>query len=460
MKKVFFFIVALLSVASVSGQSRVWEMPTVPSDTSIVRHWRNGEYIVYTRRAGLPGEVMYHNSITGNLRKADLPSGAVINDFRIFNDTVFAGGSLQLGGHNVGLLACFAINDLLTGSCTFHGTSLNYSNMSNDECSNPDNYDWITGIRRLDVFSFRGRPVVAFISDNVILTDYFTFSGIQYRRIGCGDALFQNSSWFINPYHYNKDGQDKYTDIAVMDNYVAVVSHDTVYDLAGFELYSKGVSFASHPIPVGSGTTVYSFTDHEVEGRVMATALEGDLFAVAYHYKDPSGASGLSLKWISVSAGVPTIQYSIDIPLPAVGGREMRDVRYSRQSNSLWVLADEAEQTTGLWGSYIHRVDMGNVYAGMYEERYYPGYKLYSLDGYDGGGHIVGGMMNGHLTVCGEKMLPLPIYCYTQQTVKGDRTAPTMSVVGHHHCMTGPGWINGSMVVPVVDIPVDLICEN
>ena len=32
-----------------AAQSRIWEMPTIPADTTIVREWKEGKYIVYSR---------------------------------------------------------------------------------------------------------------------------------------------------------------------------------------------------------------------------------------------------------------------------------------------------------------------------------------------------------------------------------------------------------------------------
>ncbi|MBR3725495.1 MAG: hypothetical protein IKN11_08935 [Bacteroidales bacterium] len=441
MKVNIFFLILLSAAWTAAAQSNVWVSPGIPSDTSIVRQWRGQEYIVYSRLGTMPGVMAYHDNAAGVIRRAVLPGDMVINDFRISRDTVYAGGSVMYGGHQVGMLGCFAIGDLLSGSFTFYWTRFSVSYMGLTDLCRNDSYDQVTGVKRLEVFQC-GRTMrqhVAYISDNLILRSSGDYSSIMLRRIGCGDAEFYNHNWILNDYHYNKDGREKYTDITLTDNHVVVVSFDSDYYHFRFELYDKVFNFA-HSIPPPGGTVVYDFSDHVVEGRVMAAAITGDMFAAAYHYHDPSGDCGLAIKWISVSGGVPTLQYSVDIPLSSTSSMAMRDVRYSPQTNSLWLLSDEVSQATGVWGSYIHRIDMGNVYAGLYEERYYSGYKLYSLDGFVGGGHITSGVNpgTGFLSIGNETMPAIATHCYAEKAVTGKKTTPDMTVGGHHQCSTGP----------------------
>ena len=462
MKRLLIVTMTLAVAMNVAAQSAVWVSPGIPTDTSIVRQWHEQEYIVYSRQGSMPGTMSYHDNAAGVVRKAELPADMVVNDFRISLDTVFVGGSVMLGGHQVAMLGCFAISDLLAGNFTFFWTYLWKSDMLQDYCSNASS-DLMTGVKRLEVFQY-GRTMrqhVAYISDNVIMLDSNYYSSITLRRIGCGDAEFYNNNWYFNAYHYNKDGREKYTDITLTDNHVAVVSFDSIDKHFRFELYNKVFNFAPSIAPPG-GTVVYDFSDHVVEGRVMAAAITGDMFAAAYHYKDPSGAYGLAVKWISVSGGVPTLQYSVDIPLPSTSGMAMRDVRYCPQSNSLWLLSDEVGQMTGVGGSYIHRIDMGNVYAGMYEERYYPGYKLYSLDGFAGGGHISSGVDSGTgFLMTGTELMPaIPTHCYSEDMVKGYKTTPAMTVGGHHQCSTIIIYSNRIYTAPVRDEAMDPRCRK
>ena len=462
MKVNIFFLILLSAAWTAAAQSNVWVSPGIPSDTSIVRQWRGQEYIVYSRLGTMPGVMAYHDNAAGVIRRAVLPGDMVINDFRISRDTVYAGGSVMYGGHQVGMLGCFAIGDLLSGSFTFYWTPFAQSDMNaiGELCRN-ESYDLVTGVKRLEVFQC-GRTMrqhVAYISDNVIMRFSGDYSSITLRRIGCGDAMFYHPNWMLNQYHYNKDGREKYTDITLTDNHVVVVSFDSDYYHFRFELYDKVFNFA-HSIAPPGGTVVYDFSDHVVEGRVMAAAITGDMFAAAYHYHDPSGDCGLAIKWITVSGGVPMLQYSVDIPLTTTTGMAMRDVRYSPQTNSLWLLSDEVGQATGVWGSYIHRIDMGNVYAGVYEERYYPGYKLYSLDGFVGGGHIASGVDSGtgFLSIGNETMPAIATHCYTEKSVIGKKTTPAMTVGGHHQCSTGPGVANRVYTAPVTEDQMNRQC--
>lgn len=121
MKKnsLLFSFLCLMGASVAWGQSTVCETPSAVCDTTIVRHWKGDEYIVYTALSSGARTVAYHNRATGNIISASVPSYVTINDFRIANDSVFAGGSVNTGTKQ-GLLACFAISDLLAGAVNYH----------------------------------------------------------------------------------------------------------------------------------------------------------------------------------------------------------------------------------------------------------------------------------------------------------------------------------------------------
>lgn len=125
MKKnsLLFSFLCLMGASVAWGQSTVCETPSAVCDTTIVRHWKGDEYIVYTALSSGARTVAYHNRASGNIISASVPSYVTINDFRIANDSVFAGGSVNTSTKQ-GLLACFAINDLLAGAVNYHSLAL------------------------------------------------------------------------------------------------------------------------------------------------------------------------------------------------------------------------------------------------------------------------------------------------------------------------------------------------
>ena len=52
------------------SQSSIWEMPTIGADTTIVREWQTGKYIVYSRHSGIHGKgycTIQMDSIIGDI---------------------------------------------------------------------------------------------------------------------------------------------------------------------------------------------------------------------------------------------------------------------------------------------------------------------------------------------------------------------------------------------------------
>lgn len=456
MKKMFFIIMLLAAAPGAWSQAAVWEYPAVWSDTTIVRHSAGGGYVVYARQGSMPATVAYHDNAGDTVYEASLPSGVTINDFRILDGIVYAGGSLRQSGYQVGLLGCFSIADLKAGNCNFSWMLFSHTPMNQYPCFNPGNHDLVTGVKRLEVFDAGGVPVVAYISDNVIMTDMLDYSSVNYHRTGCGDVACPSMAWSPNLYHYNKDGAEHYTDITVTDNHVVVVSREEDSDYFCFELYGKSAGFVSpSTTPV---YTVYRFKDHKVYGRVMVAATEGDEFVAAYHYKDPSGNTGMALRRLSVGGGVPVLTGAVDIPLPYSGvPMEMRDVRYSGETNSVWLLTDDESPATGLWERYVRRIDMGNFGSGVYEERHYPGHKFQSLDRYSGGGYISSGAGGSSLAV-GVEAVPGDSPCRIINEVHGAVVTPRMYHLGHHLCSLVVAYQQGLLPSTMRKDMVDRVC--
>ena len=447
---------------SCMAQSRLWLMPTIPSDTSIVREWKSNGYIVYTRQ-GTNQSISYHNNVSPVVQTAQIPSRLIINDFRIYGDMVFAGGTEVGTPYSKGILLCFPISDLLGGGGTFKvlylgGTTLD--SVNSPRCSNEIGSGVYAdadamGVKRLSVFHDGEVTRVAYIADDTVTSGGVPVGG---RRIGYGDVEYAGN-WGGGWFNYNKDAENQFTDITVTDSHVVLVSHDCMYKRLEIVLHDKVGGYANTAPIV---TDIYYFTDHNVVGRVMVAAMEGNGFAVAYHYEKPGIGAGLAVKVFNVSAGVPSLQYSLEIPSAGFlsTGSEMRDIRYVQSTGELWVLNDMVSPVTGMGGSYIYRVDMGNVYAGIYEARYLSGCKLPSLDGITSGGYAVSGTTAGSLQVHVEQNAPALMHCSSAEMVKGVPTSPVMHVYGRAIC---PIWLykyQKTIEFTVNELPAVKQCEK
>ncbi|MBR3435037.1 MAG: hypothetical protein IKG88_04010, partial [Bacteroidales bacterium] len=393
----------------------------------IVREWKEGKYIVYSR-SGTSQSVSYHDNSSMVVRSAQIPSNAIINDFRIAGDMVYAGGKVLGTPYSHGLLACFDINDLLGSGGVFHATTF-YSSPVNGICYNLGAQYLPMGVKRLALYHDGESDRVAFIADDTLTNDTWPFPA-GCRRVGYGSASY-TGGWILGGFNYNEDAEEQFTDITTTDNYIALVAWNCSHKNLEFVVHYKGTNY----IPEVPCYDIYYFTDHKVLGRVTATALDGDRFALAYHYDAPTGA-GVAVKIFNISAGVPSLQYSLEIP-PTVATSsncEMQDIRYVRGMNELWLLNDIDSPSSGVYGSYLYRIDLSNVYAGSYEARHLPGYKLHSLDDFLTGGYIVSGISTAKTDVHTEQNTSSPIQCSEKEIVTGQPSAPAMQVYCRPTC--------------------------
>ena len=462
MKTKLLLIVLLIGgCCTAAAQSRIWEMPTIPADTTIVREWKEGKYIVYSRQ-GTSQRVSYHDNSSPVVRSAQIPSYAIINDFRIAGDMVYAGGKVLGTPYSHGLLACFDINDLLGNGGVFHTLTFNGIDLTSaSPCYNIGVWDYTTGVKRLSLFNDGGISRVAYIADDTVASPWPFPAGC--RRTGYGDAAYtggSNGPWSVSMFDYNKDAENQFTDITTTDSHIVLVSWDCSHNKLEFILHDKHADCAYLLSILSPTVDIYYFTDHKVLGRVMATALGGDRFAVAYHYDASPLGAGLAIKIFNINAGVPALQYSLEIP-PTVASPpncEMRDIRYVRGINELWLLNDIGSPATGLYDSYLYRIDLGNVYTGTYEARFIPGCKLHSLDYFMNDGYIVSGS-TGPLDVLTEQNTSSPVHCSVKETVNGRATAPTMQVYGRPLCPIHQPYNLYEMPFTVDELPIAAPCS-
>ncbi len=451
----FIIILMLLPAGGMMAQSRIWEMHTIPADTTIVREWKYGKYIVYARN-GTNQTVSFHDNLSPVVRSAQIPSMVIVNDIRIVGDMVYAGGKIMGSPFPHGLLACFDINDLMGAGGAFHTMTVFGENLNNSNCQTQA-YCHVTGIKRIAPFQDGQKTVVPYIADDTILNG--SGNGPGCRRVGYGDAVFSGSTWSANTFHYNKDAYNLFSDFAVTDNHIVLVSKNCDLDKLEFVVHDKIANYAYPPLT--PNWDIYYFSDHKVLGRVMATHLSNDDFAVAYHYEVPSMGAGVAVKVIRLSSSGPTLLYSLEIPpvTTTSNGTEMKDIRYDRISDELWLLNDIADPVTGLGGSYLYRIDMSNVYAGLYETRYIPGRKQQSMDNLANGGYLVSSSDPGILNVLVEQGPAAPFHCTDNQFVRGDKTSPTIYLYGRHHCFFTPLYSQTDWPFTVVESPANKPCE-
>ena len=381
-------------LAAAQPQSVVWEMPSLNYDTTIVRHWQGDEYIVYSSSGTGPGIVSYHDNASGTTISATLPSNVIINDFRIAHDSVFAGGSFFSSSGKQGLLACFSINELLSGSVYFRALFLPSTQMIRlyMECFNLGNQVIITGATRLALYEYDGGTRIAFIADNHIADQATGY--VEYYRVGYGDAAYLSgtSQWDLCSYHFNKDGIESYTDICTTDHKIVITakSDDYNYQNLRFQVFDKTRDYAI--APPGPYSMRYGYTDHRALAKVMVTHLKNDDVAVAYHYSDGT-KGGLAVKTIDVGGSTPTLINNLEIPEDTTYnlGWYMNDIRYDLPSDNLLVLNRIDDYLNGS-KSYIFQIHSPYVSSpSCIVEACQLMEEMYSLDNFGNNRFIVSG---------------------------------------------------------------------
>ena len=394
LKYIFLFITLLFQTGVIWGQSSVSEVPEHKSDTSIVRYWKDGINVVYTHNSdGENWFLLVDSAVTQVLRIA-VPTEMTVNDFRILNDSVFFGGHyVDTSGNQRGLLAFFDILDFYTGSGSY-----NYMTMLPTPM--PDCYldlgytvyatNQVSDVIRLAVYDdVQEGPKIAYVAKNYIV-------GETVIRIGIGQASYYLGSW-NNRIIYNKYAEEEFTDIITTQNYVVAVARDNVNAHLAMRIFPKS-SFITAVIEFGNFPNAFYYynkfgqglADLKVDEDVMSTALEGDEFAVAYHYTG-SPKDGLAVKTFGInSLGTASLLQSLTVPIVRQPGSKwkMRDVCYSQSKQCIMVLNDCDGGTVGNLTSIVYQFSLVNLATGItsYTGRYIAGYDLHAMDPFGAAG--------------------------------------------------------------------------
>ena len=430
------FVTLLMPLNAAWGQSNVCEIPTCMSDTTIVRYWQDNISIVYTCRGEAGNKYfMLVDEMSPTVRRIAVPDHISVNDFRIFHDTVFFGGHyFHMDGVKNGLLACFAIQDFYNGSGTCNWMYMTLSQMPDcyvGDYTNPA-FNHVCDVMRLAVYEdIEMGTKIAYIAKNYIV-------GETTLRVGIGEAeYFGGTSWYSRII-YNKYAIEEYTDIITTQNYVVALARTNDSARLAMRIFPKSSFIAMAPNPYWPLLWYYyndkigqGLADLEVDENVMATALGGDEFAVAYHYTN-SPKEGLAVKTFNISSiGRATLLQGLIMPAVRQPGStwKMRDVGYVPSLQRLVVLNDFDGGTVGSLASIIYQFSLPSLVSGTYYGRYLVGYSLHAMDSYLGvsdgivaSGCVAGAGVLSHYV----EGLTFPASCGLQDAINSSQTTTTL----------------------------------
>jgi len=263
---------------------------------------------------------------------------------------------------------------------------------------------------------------------------------------------------------------EDYTDIVATQNYVVAVARNNDDSLLALRIYPKSSfltpTWVASPYPYDPWayyaiTTGQKFLDLKVDEAVMATELDNDEFAVAYHYTN-SPKEGLAVKTFSISGGLATLLQALNaqvIRQPSSKWK-MRDIRYSSKQQRLTVLND-FDGGIGSQTSIIYQFPLPTLATGSYHGRYLYNHYLQSLDIYGTASDAFvtsGNIVNiGALTLFQEGFTPLTS-CGRQDAIHCVRTTATFDNPYMATNMNVPRSSPGDIPFTVKDINRDVIC--
>ncbi len=416
-------------------------------------------YVVYSRQGSNPATVALIDFGTQTAKTAMLPSGVMINDFRIDGNRVFAGGFIMSGTQKKGVLAFFDIPELIEGRGTFNGCYFDWTRMD-EGCCSVDYENLITEVRRIALVK-GAIPAIAYVADNVIGTR--GTHTVLFNRVGYGSADYVPLNGHMFEYHYNKYGMEEYTDIDTMENYIVIAAKATDSSTLRLQVFDKTHDFARCKY-YSYTTDRYCHNDHVLMGNPMLTALDGNNFAVAYHTKPNAfGNSIMGVKKYSVTGGVPSLTGSLEVSMSSgnLNNWKMRDVKYCSHYHTLMALNDCPALSTSNFGSNVYLFDMLNFNTGPHQISFFPyRYSEYSLDMSQNSGYVLSGQMNvvGQLAVL-EEFIPAPYSCGQREIMPMfTPSTPSMHVVSRYQCTVVPNVRDFHLQFVAVESMLNISC--
>ena len=457
------FLVLAAAVDARGQVGQIYELTNYPKcDTSIIREWKEGLSLIYSRQPGSGNWFHLANSL--GMTVASVKVGTDVKDMEIVDDTVYyccmEPGSMYIG--------YFTIPDLLSSS--MHETLV--------KVFPPTLPDTVkeTRPRRLEAFHVADGLHV------IMLYDYEFVSGMVKRVLVDVYRQYSVPVWYAMHGAYNWDDSSSIfygDDIAVTDNYVVLVGH---------KHYSSGIHARSFYKPTSAGIDLFSgggvmsnllhyygwyvlgdtYGDYPVwcthtgdlrtRGNVVAVACMAPMRGVG-----GTVVFGYAVRKFNAASlgGLTSFSTEMFYPISTTFNPlwQVRDIRYDAPSNNLLVLHD-ADAPGGGVKSMVSVVNNSSYIA---VESFPVGKnEIHSMDKFNAWGDGVTSsslnMVNGMFDWCIAKPVASPCF---------DVFSPTKVQMGYssgfdntpvHHTPTTPAVLENDYSVQTT--PVNPLCKE
>lgn len=208
-------------------------------DNDVVREWTNGLSVAYLTNVngyGNDGAFALIDKTTNTITLASFLSDARVYDFRVVDDSVFFCGSILQGTQDCLLVGSFDINDVFN-----LGGSISYGVM-NTPCSTPYGLSHILRGRKMDTYRNHERGAIHIVAaGDSYMNDRKSDHAILL------DACYNGTNWYMS-YYEDKTGDEYYSDISCIDNYVVASAMRAHLDNCYIRLFDKAFPFVVQPV--------------------------------------------------------------------------------------------------------------------------------------------------------------------------------------------------------------------
>lgn len=278
-KSLLIILLLATSIRTTAQMDIVALQASLAGSESIIREWRNDISVAFVLDPSSDGYFALIDPGLVSIKTAKIPSGDLITDFRIHNDSVFFCGNRSTSSFPFpssmpqGFVGCFDIQQLFSDA-----DPLNYYLF-------PYTYDpgdhYITVPQRMDLYQVGGTTHIALVSK----CELHPMMGVYHRTTLCDVACTVNGWSYY--YFYNKDGIEYYTDIVTNPNYVVAVARDTLFQKCFIDVFFANGQFVSNPLHPNN---TFVLTDVPPIGDIRVDFIAEDKFVLAYQYKNSSHA--------------------------------------------------------------------------------------------------------------------------------------------------------------------------
>lgn len=309
-----------------------WPVP----QKNLVRQWNENCSIHYMEIGSVHRFVLHDLADSSNVIVATFPANYEVNDFEIYDSTVYFCGTIPNGGDPYGIAGYIAIKDLF-----YYNQPYNYcfiNQMYFIDPNTPTNTH-ITSLDRMDVFEDAGRIHIAAVGEMAHGSGYNelrrTVCDIQYTGSWNGMALYQKEDIY------------KPSDITCTDHTIVASAYDDNTSYSILLAFKKNTDFPATPLYPYS----IRIGDRRVGDNVLVERLWNDNIAVSHYSHDPStGDYSVAVHQLDNVYLLPTPPYHISVH-HSIGsiapGTPIRDLRYNLASDVLMLLFD---YPVTMWG--------------------------------------------------------------------------------------------------------------